>query len=47
MDVKDPAAADKIRKAAEPKEGDVIIIGSAEDKPSAARAAVKAGLDMI
>ncbi len=47
MDTKDPEAADKIRKAAEPQEGDVIIIGSADDKPSAVRAAVKAGLDMI
>lgn len=47
IDEKDPEAADIIRKAASPSEGDVILIGSGDDWASAMRAAVRASLDML
>lgn len=47
LDSKDPDAAQAIREAAEPSEGDVMIIGNADDIQSAMRGAVKAALDIL
>lgn len=47
LDEKDPEAAETIRKAASPSEGDVILMGSGDDWASAMRAAVRASLDML